>query len=325
MNWAKRLWKRMTGSGLPMTRLLILNPASRGGRAVKAFNRMYPSLKEKYGQFELHLTSSPLDATERVRHALKHKECYQILVAGGDGTINEAVNGYFNERGKIIRKDVPLGVINLGTGGDFFKTLQAHNTSYEVAIQENCYRLVDCGCVTTGSESRKFLNIASAGMAGDVLKSLKSSSFQRGSAAFFFHALKTLIGYEAPPVRIRLKEPNGQWTALDDHLINFFVCNGRFNGGGMNWAPEGNLEDGIFDIVLISNVSKWKIAAQSGKVYAGKIAHMDGVREMLATEVILEHSGDLSLELDGEIIEKGSRSDGEIKFSLDPGIFPLIL
>ncbi len=325
MSLASRLWKKLTGGSLPLKRLLIMNPASRNGRASKAFNKLYPALKAKLGDFELHMTTSPMDATNRVRQALKNKECYQILVAGGDGTINEAVNGYF-EKGKVVRKDIPLGVINLGTGGDFFRSIQQINASYDVAIRENCFRLVDCGLVTiNGGEQRYFLNIASTGMGGEVLKSLKKSAFQTGTPAFFYHSLKTLIKYIPPMVKIKSLDPSGNWSELDVELVNFFACNGRFNGGGMNWAPNGIIDDGIFNIVVVARTGKLKLIAQSGKIYAGRISELSGVREFEARHVIIEHSGELSLELDGEIMDMNHGNNNTIHFELKNKVFPLIL
>ena len=105
-----------------MKRIVILNPKSRHGASRVAFEKMRPKLESHLGQFDIYFTSAPKDCTRKVREILQKKEYDQILIAGGDGSVNEAVNGYF-DKGHLIQTEIPIGVINLGTGGDFMKTL----------------------------------------------------------------------------------------------------------------------------------------------------------------------------------------------------------
>ncbi len=309
-----------------MRRLVILNPASKQGRARLHFNRIYGRLREALGDFELYLTESPGDCTARVADALRNREFYQILVAGGDGTINEAVNGYF-EKGKLITNKIPLGVINLGTGGDFFRTLRDSSPGYSIAIQENTYRMVDIGTVTLNDDHhpRYFINIASTGMSGEVISSLKNSSFQKGTPAFFYHTLKVLIGYRPVAVRINLLSPGEGWIELEENPINLFVCNGRYNGAGMNWAPRGNIEDGVFDLVVVSGVGKFRMLLEAGRVYSGRISEMTGVHEYLASEIVLTLTSPTSLELDGELPQINLDSVHRIHFRMMHKAFPLIV
>src|SRR6185295_7764210 len=85
-------------------RLVILNPTSAHGAALQEFDRIQSRLRDMLGDYELHFTRGPGDATDVVREVLKDREYKQILVAGGDGTIHEAMNGYF-ENGKSLSND----------------------------------------------------------------------------------------------------------------------------------------------------------------------------------------------------------------------------
>ncbi len=309
-----------------MKRLVILNPHSKFGKAARQYYRMHPNLQERMGKLEVYETRAPLDATARVRAALKGEDVQQILVAGGDGSINECVNGYF-ENGKILSQKVPLAVINLGTGGDFYRSIKNHSPAYEEAIIENKFRLVDCGTIVQENrpDIQYFINIASFGMGGEVVRSLKSSGFQKGTVAFFYHTLKILKSFKAPGVKVRMLQPDGKWIEMEEKLLNFFVCNGQFNGGGMNWAPAGSVEDGAFDVVALTDAGKMNLILKSHRIYGGKIDKFPGARQFHATEVIVAPLRPVSLEIDGEISKYDTDKRFQLHFKILPKIFPLVL
>ncbi len=308
-----------------MRRVVILNPRSKNGAALKAFNKLKPELHRALGPFDVYQTIAPGDATSRVRAILKNDEYEQILIAGGDGSINEAVNGYFAE-GKLIGKS-PLGVINLGTGGDFYKTLQRDSDNYSQALVENRTRMVDCGLTTLerGLDPRYFINITSIGLGGDVNRQMKASSFQSGMPAYFYHSLTSLLKYSPPQCKFVFKQPDGQTQEVSAGLVNFFVCNAEYNGGGMRWAPSSDLEDGVFDLVLVSDVPKHKLITESHKIYSGKVREMTGVREFHASEVSAIPERTVSQEIDGEVRDMDHLRTHEFHFKIVPKSLPIVL
>lgn len=316
-----------------MKRLVILNPKSRHGKAQGAFKRIFPGLRERFGSgVQVCQTSGPGHATELVRSTLREDGdggFRQILAAGGDGTINEVVNGYF-EDGEIIRQDIPLGVINLGTGGDFFRSINELNDDYDSAIDQNCFSKVDCGEVSQGPshDKRYFINISSIGAGGEMLDNLKRSPLQSGAVAYFVHTVRTLLRYQPKPVKIEYVDDRGEVRKMESDLINLFVCNGRFSGGGMKWAPSAELQNGLFELTLISGKRKLPLITHCPKIYAGRIAEFPGASQMRAREVTVRYRDSLSLEGDGEILplsEDGDIKDRKICFGIRPGEFPLVL
>lgn len=305
-----------------MKRLIILNPKSRAGNARSAFKALEPEIRKKLGKFELYETTGPLDASARVRAAVKNREVGQVIVAGGDGSINEAVNGYF-EDGQLLSNRIPLGVISMGTGSDFIKTLRQLSAVYDVALQKNTFKLVDVGLLRTESESRHFINIASAGIAGRIMKSLKSSSFQHGSPAYYYHTVKSLLLYNPEMVKLTYEDERGREHVSEIRLLNFFACNARFNGGGMNWAPEADLQDGLLDGLLIGGVSKTRMVLASSRVYAGHIEGFPGATQFKARRMVLESRKAIQGEADGEVYS--SEAPGKVEYSILPGCFPLVL
>lgn len=305
-------------------RLVILNPASRNGEAAKIFRTVASDLRHSLGHMEIYVTRCPGDATGAVRHFLKRKSYDQILIAGGDGTVNEAVNGYF-EGGRLLSRTIPLGIINLSTGGDFYRTLVQTHAMYDLALKNNHFRLIDCCRLvfSSGKTPHYFINESSAGVAGKIVHSLKQSSFQWGPPAYLFHTVKSLLPYRAPRVRLFIEDHTGEKVELETEIINFFACNGQFLGGGMHWAPEARLEDGLFDLVVVSRISKLVLIRNTPLVYAGRISEFPGTVQLRARSVRLVPIDPLAGEADGEVI---SISDGEeIHYEILPRKFPVIM
>lgn len=312
-----------------MKRLIIINPKSRHGKSLKVFQQMESDLQQLLGEYTLYHTQAARDCTQKVRQVLTEKSYDQILIAGGDGSVNEAVNGYFLENSETaIDTEIPLGVINLGTGGDFIKTLKQNSQDYRLALQTNHYQKLDCAITHLYNQSHPyfFTNISSVGMAGDVNVSLKTSKFQYGRLAYFWHTLKTLIRYKPPTCMIRILDTNDKWQQYESTLMNFFACNGMYNGGGMHWAPRAKVNDGLLNFVLIKGISKWKLFFDSYKVYAGKIDQMAGVSQFQGKQAHIISHGYTSQEVDGEIREiKEQKDPMEFHFRVIPAQIPFNL
>lgn len=308
-----------------MNRLIILNPRSRHGKAGRMFESLRPGWERKLGPFDLHLTTGPGDATAKVRSVLRNGGVDQILIAGGDGSINEAFNGYWDE-GVISSSTIPLGIINLGTGGDFHRTVSGFSADYESALIENRYRLVDAASVTPGDGiPRYFLNISSIGMAGEMLRRLKSSPFQAGASAYFFHTLRTLLRYHPTRVGIDLVDGSVTPRSLEVDMLNLFVCNGCYSGGGMQWAPTAQLDDGLLCLTVISGRRKWPLIIQSRKLYRGEIDRFPGAITFNVTGVTVRSASAVSLETDGEVVGLSPAAAETFYFEVLPRVFPLVL
>jgi len=303
-----------------MRRLVILNPQGMNGKADRVFSEKEPELKQRWGDLEVYRTTGPGDATDRVRSIIEEGSIDQIIAAGGDGPVHDVVNGYFRDD-QILTREIPMGIINLGTGGDFFKTVEEVSTDYDAALQENRFSLIDVGKVTMGAGTHNFLNISSVGLAGDMLRRLKGSRFQAGAVAYFYHTLRTLLSYQPVPVKIESIAPDGTQETREVDLVNFFVCNGKYSGGGMQWAPESHLQSGHFSLTLISGRRKLPLITHSPKLYTGRVAEFPGAQQWEAKEVTVSPIGKLSAEADGEVLE----GEGSLCFAIEPSLFPAVL
>lgn len=311
-----------------MKRLVILNPRSRNGKAARLFEDQREAWRSRLGDFEVSLTRGPGDAGVLAGEAIRRGDIDQLLVAGGDGVISEAVRGYW-EDGELIPGAIPLGIINLGTGGDLFRTVEAASENYGEALVENRFRRVDAPFITaggkeTGSEFLPFINMASLGMGGEMLARMKRSRFRSGPPAYFYHTLRTLIGFRARAAEIELVAADGARETISQEILNAFVCNGRFSGGGMEWAPDADLESGRFRVTLVGGVGKVAMVCHSRKVYAGRLDRFPGARTYTAVEVVIRVNQETTLETDGEIFE-GGEAVREFRFGLRPGGMPLVM
>ena len=309
-----------------LKRLIILNPAGRNQKAGREFNRLRPELLSLLGSFELYMTRGPGDARSKVEEVLREKSFDQIIVAGGDGSLNEALQGYMN-KGKSRSQKIPLGVVNLGTGGDFYRTLVEMNPNYREALRVNSFQPADVGVLRADfpEKERYFLNAASIGMGADVLQRVKNSPVSGGAFAYTFHGARSLLRHKPHYCSVALKRPDGTTIRFEDKLLNFFVCNGRYNGGGMNWNPGGSITDGVLNLTMITYNGRYDLLWNLPSIYNGKIKNLSIARFHEATEIRLMPAHPDRPELDGELPEFPMDRPRELVFLCLPAALPLVM
>ncbi|MDR3497964.1 MAG: diacylglycerol kinase family lipid kinase [Parvibaculum sp.] len=260
----------------------VVNPRSGGGRTGRSWRLIRAALERELGPIRPHFTqegSSPryLPAAELARKALG--EGAQLVVAvGGDGTINEVVNGFF-ENGAAINPDAHFAVLNTGTGGDFRKTFGLPETLEACAagIGAGTTRGIDLGRLTFASDAggeamRYFDNIASFGISGEVVRAVNRARFSKlfgGSFTFLWATLSTALRYKPMPVRLVSD------TGFDE-IVNIGTCavaNGKFFGGGMKVAPNAEPDDGMFDVIVMRDTTFGDLFTGAGALREG--THLD--------------------------------------------------
>jgi len=224
--------------------------------------------------YETALTTRPLEATEIAERAVRQSRPVVVAV-GGDGTLNEVLNGFFHN-GAPIPTTSKLAMVPLGTGGDFRRTLRIP-TDPKAAIavlRSGVPRRLDAGCITyqtsDGSTAvRHFINIADAGLGGDVVQQMGNGTKRFGSAAYTLGGLRALIGFKNKPMTVEIDEVTHQMPKAQQVVI----ANCQFFGGGMQMAPTASPTDGVFDVILIKNAGKIETMRGMNDFRAGK--HLD--------------------------------------------------
>jgi YegS/Rv2252/BmrU family lipid kinase len=218
-----------------------------------------------------------------------------VVVVGGDGTVNEVVNA-------LAGTGAELAVLPSGTGQDFGRS-HGIPTAADAAIRvalEGGTRTVDLGKVEcAGGRGRLFANVGSAGMSGAVARRANAMSKALGGRVTFYYALtREFLGWRNTQVTVELDGG----VRREGRLHDVIVANGRWHGGGMQLAPEASQDDGLFDVVLIGDITKLDFATTSPKLYSGAYLSHPKVELLRSATVVVDAAEPLPLEVDGEPI-----------------------
>ncbi len=288
--------------------LLLVNPAAGAGRARARLPSVLDALGEAGASYELHLTRGPGEATARVREALASGRVRGVAVVGGDGTLSEAVGGFFDETGAPVASGAWLGPLPIGTGGDLRRTLGIPRDP-AVMVTRMLWaspRAVDVGWLHYRDEhgrpaERSFLNIASFGVSGLVDRYVADGpKWLGGAAAFALGTARGLLRYRPRRVSLRLDEGE----PFEVSVLTVAVANGRFFGGGMQVAPRARLDDGLLDVVVLAPRGVRETLALAPALYRGEVLSMPGVRWHRARRIevsLADWGHPVLLDVDGEV------------------------
>ncbi len=217
-----------------------------------------------------------------------------LVVVGGDGTVNEVVNA-------VAETEAEIAVLPSGTGQDFGRS-HGIPSGLDAAIRvvlEGETRTVDVGRVECAGGARFFANVASAGMSGAVARRANGMSKALGGRTTFFYALtREFLGWRNTEVTVDL----GNGVRRQGRMHDVIVANGRWHGGGMQLAPEARQDDGLFDVVLIGDITKLDFATTAPKLYSGTYLSHPKVEPLRSASVAVDAEEPLPLEADGEPI-----------------------
>ncbi len=284
---------------------VVVNPRSAGGRTGERWAELRDVLLTELGSFDDLQTQAPGDGTRLSREALRGGADL-VVALGGDGTVNEVMNGFFDGTERV-RPTAAFAVISAGTGGDFVKTLQQGKALARAAadVKAATPRAIDVGRLTFTTHSgeqamRHFLNIASFGLSGRVVKyANESSKALGGKVSFALATLRAGIGYKNPNVRLTLDSD----APREGKIYTVAVANGRFFGGGMMVAPHAQLDDGQFDVVTMGDFGLADLLLRGLDIYSGKHLSNPKVDVQRARRVVaepLEPGAEILIDLDGE-------------------------
>lgn len=294
--------------------IAIVNMAAGGGKTKKDWPLIAQILQREGIRYEPYFTDRRLHASIIARN--KIKEGYsKIIVVGGDGTMNEVINGVFAQK-RIHTTEVMLGMISVGTGNDWAKTFNIPS-DYEGAvrtIKEQKTFIQDAGLVNyrkNGKEwKRYFINIAGMGFGAKVVERANRSKEKgkSGPMLYFYNILFSLIQYRSKKAVIEI-----DGTSYNRNIFSLNVGIGKYNGGGMIQVPHAIADDGLYSITLIKKIGKLNVIANMKKLYNGTITQHSKVETYMAKSVQIDGSTLLKVETDGE-----SLGHGPVRFEIIP-------
>lgn len=280
-----------------MHHVFIVNPVAGKGRA----SHMVEAIKERFNRFsqtyEIMETEAPHHAQElasqAVAQATEKNESLRLYSVGGDGTLNEVING-------IIGADIELGIIPCGTGNDSSRTLYPVTDPFKLitVLPISSSSTFDLG----KANDRHFFNIASIGFDADVvMQSRRYKSIVSGSMAYVLGVLSALIKLKKHKLHITIDDNK----IIEKELLLSIFANGTYYGGGFKAAPDAVMDDGLLDFYLVDAISRSRILRFLPKFRNGNHTGMDEVDFSRGTKAIIESNEPFPVNIDGELsVEK---------------------
>ncbi len=284
--------------------MFVVNPVSASGRTGKRWRLIEDRMrKQGIDNFTVRYTEGPFHAAEISSRALV--DGYQIITAvGGDGTLNEVLNG-FCASGGAFNPAAALSFISTGTGGDFNRMfLAGEEMEHRITSILQGKRELACDIVKAeflsweGDPSiRYYINVADLGLGGETCVRInRGNKYLGGFLSFLAAVLATLVKHQGFDVRINIDQEN----IFNGKVTELALANGRFFGGGMMIAPDAEINDGLLDIILINDMKKMELLKCLPQVYSGKHRNHPKVKIFKGQKVDIACSQKIWMEMDGE-------------------------
>jgi diacylglycerol kinase (ATP) len=293
--------------------VFVVNPASANGSTGKRWPEMAHRAAAVGLRGDTLMSDGPGGVREQARRAAANGAGL-VVVVGGDGTVNEAVNG-------LAGTEAELGIIPMGTGTDFVRTFRIP-TKLEAALDvltEGQTRTIDVGKAEYRAwdgrdASAYFANMASAGMSGAVAQRANATSKALGGrVSFLWATLAVFARWQNSDVSV---EADGE--RREGRMLDVVVANCQYLGGGMRMCPEAVPDDGLFDVLVIGDITKRDLAVTLPKVYRGTHLPHPKAEALRARTVTVDAPAPLPIELDGE--QPGTTP---VRFEIVPGALRL--
>jgi diacylglycerol kinase (ATP) len=278
--------------------VFFVNPAAGNGAA----GQRWAELAHVAAQAGLHgetlLSEAPGHLTELAGQAVA-SGAHRLVVVGGDGTINEVVNGIL----ATGYTGLELAVVPRGTGDDFARSLGLPTRPEEAfrIAAEGSLRTIDAGRASfqdwNGSpRERYFVNFAGAGISGAIARRGAATSRRMGAKpAYLWATVAVFLRWKSVPMRVDLDEATRSAV-----LYEVLVANGPYTAGGMRVAPDAVPDDGQFDTILIGDFTKAEFAMTFPKIYRGTHVGHRKIEVVRASTVGVSADELLPVVLDGE-------------------------
>ncbi len=277
-----------------MKHLFIINPTAGKNTDPKALSeKIRQAMSGSSDETEIYVTQAPLDATAKVRAEAENGGELRVYACGGDGTLNECVNGAAGF------PNVALTHYASGSGNDFLRMFGSDTalfTDLKALINGKAHPidLIDV-C------SRKSINICSLGFDARVgigVHKYTQNPFISGTMGYIVSLLVHFVKGINRPLKIKL---NGE--ELDGEFALVCACNGRYYGGGFNPVPDAQPDDGLMDVLVVKKVSRLKFVQLIGKYAKGRYRELSShISHYRCTEISFESNEELGINVDGEAI-----------------------
>lgn len=283
---------------------VIANPTAGAGHGLIDYPQIAKLLRDNDIYHDTVFTEHKCHATELTVEAV-NRGYRKIIVVGGDGTLNEVVNGLFIQQ-KCEPKDIRLAVIAVGTGNDWVRSfgIAAKYSAAIRAIKEGNTFLQDVGAVTyTESkfkQTRYMVNVAGLGFDAYTISIFnhKKAKGQKGKWLYIASLVEAYCKYKSSGVRVEIDGVE----VYNNLLLSMAVGICKFNGGGIQQLPKAVANDGLLDITLIKPLHWWHIVFRLKRLFNGGIYSIGHIKHAQGRQVHISSVPPVALECDGELM-----------------------
>ena len=276
--------------------VVILNPFAGKKKGIKHKDRIFKLLEKYKISFQPFITEHGGHAIELTQQLIE-KGHRKIIGIGGDGTMNEIVNGIFTQQ-SVSPSEVVMAFIPVGSGNDWVRTVGIPH-DYEGAIKTiktGSFFLHDVGKVTyQAGDSRKvryFANIA--GLAYDAFVVQRVNKKRSGN--YKLTVLTALMKYKPQVVKLILDDQE----VFNEIMFSAAIGHGKYNGKGMMQLPEAMPDDGVFDLTVYHACTKMQVIKNTNKLYDGSFVKLPFISQYTAAKIRIEAEKPVYVETDGE-------------------------
>lgn len=273
-----------------MKHLFIINPNAGKGHASKLKAIIDDCFKDRNEEYIIEVTKAPGHATQ-IAKAYVDSDIYRVYSVGGDGTLNEVLNG-------MVNSESSLATIPTGSGNDFLRTIY---TGKKIKLKDMILanirgeeKLIDVAKIN----ERYFINISSVGLDADVVstaRKFKKLPLITGSMAYFMSIIVTILQNRRRVLEIEIDE-----VKFTNNMMLVAAGNGRFYGGGMKALPKADFQDGLLDICLARSMSRRRILSVFPKYMKGEHDSFEEITFRKIKKVVIRAETMFPINADGE-------------------------
>ncbi len=264
--------------------LFVINPAAGKGRGIKEI----PRIKQRFKEFdyEIIISKEANGITKMVQEEL-NKNYTDIIAVGGDGTLGEVING-------VVGKDITVGVLPLGSGNDFIKTLGLSEDFEErlLAIEKGLTKEIYAPSVN----EHYFINVLGWGVDAEIIKEKNKNIIREGKLNYLYSTLKMLLVYKPKEVTFTVDE-----KVYTKEVYIVAVGNGQYVGNGMKICPGANPTDQELEICIVEKMPRRTLLRHFSKIFKGTHGSVTGIEILKGRRIIVKFPRTTVIQEDGTL------------------------
>jgi YegS/Rv2252/BmrU family lipid kinase len=282
--------------------LAIVNPVSGGNKNEKQSAIIISHLQQKGINPEIKTTHEKGSAIQLTKEGIENGH-QNIIVIGGDGTLNEVINGVMLQQA-MPSSAISIAMFSLGTGNDFIRTFgisKNHIKTTEMLLQGNT-KTIDVGWVqyqnNNKTASRYFINVLGMAFDGAVTESANSTKGAIGKLTYLKSVVATLFKYEPTTMRVLVDDKE----VANETLFCLNIGNCKYSGGGMRMVPDALPDDGLFDITLMRPLPTLTALGNLHRLFNGTIYKLKEATHLRGKKLTVYSNPPICAEAEGEFL-----------------------